>query len=97
MVSPSSACAAAGESSSCRASASSAVMTCEEVERLRAELELMRQSTEVALRALDAHLSDAKWSAIAIPPDGSKAGGSFDWGNHDMADALGEAVSCAGV
>ena len=24
-------------------------------------------------------------------------GGSFDWGNHDMADALGEAVSCAGV
>ena len=22
-------------------------------------------------------------------------GGSFDWGNHDMADSLGEAVSCA--
>ena len=24
-------------------------------------------------------------------------GGSFDWGNHDMADALGEAVRCAGT
>jgi len=39
----------------------------------------MKRTADCALRALDAHLSDGKWSTYVVPPAGSRAGESFHW------------------
>ena len=39
----------------------------------------MQQTAEVALRALDAHLADGRWSTVVSPPDGVRAGHTFQW------------------
>ena len=42
-----------------------------ELDRAQQQITLMRMTAEVALQSLDLHLADAKWSTIALPPEGS--------------------------
>jgi hypothetical protein len=39
----------------------------------------MEKTAEIALRALDSHLADEKWSTIVSPPVGSRSGATFQW------------------
>ena len=50
--------------------------------RLREEeqrTDKMERTADVALRALDSHLADGKWSTVVSPPDGSLPGSTFQW------------------
>ena len=58
----------------------------EMLEREAEHSDLMQQTAELALRALDAHLSDGKWSTFVSPPAGSQPGKSFQW--QDLSNGI---------